>query len=618
MNAIHQLDTFLSNKIAAGEVVERPASVVKELVENAVDAGSAQIRIDTAEGGLAKIRVLDDGGGITSEDIALAFSRHATSKIFADEDLFRIKTLGFRGEALPSIASVAKVTLRTSTGEKDGEEVFIEGGEIRERKTAALRRGTEITVTDLFYNTPARLKYLKTVHTELGHISDAVNRIALAHPEIAFTLTHNEKTLLQTAGNGDIARVIAAIYGTSIGRKLLNIEAEDLDFQVTGYIAKPEVTRANRNYMTTIINGRFVKNYALYKAVQDGFHTLLPIGKFPLVVLHIEMNPLLVDVNVHPSKLEVRISKEKALQDLVKKAIQERLQKERLIPEAETPHPVHGEGEKPLRTEQLNLTSNQPAPFSEPIKDPPLEHVNRGDAAGETVHEEQEHLHASSASEPLDQGGDNEDRQADNIAKPPAEPPSSKVPELEPIGQLHSTYIVAENETGLYLIDQHAAQERIKYEEFREKLASAAKETQELLVPLTIECTTSEEMQIEQSRSWLEDVGLELEPFGKGTYIVRACPTWFPQGEEEAIIFEMIEHLKQLDHIHIGKIREEAAIMMSCKAAIKANHFLRKEDMRYLLDDLRACTEPYTCPHGRPIIVHYSVGEIERMFKRIQ
>ena len=321
MNKIVQLPDELSNKIAAGEVVERPSSVVKELIENSIDAGSSWIKIELDEAGLQLIRVTDDGEGMTEEDTEKAFFRHATSKIKNEQQLFRVKTLGFRGEALASIASVSHLTIRTSTGDQSGTEMKIHGGEIIEKQKHTKRRGTEITVENLFYNTPARLKYLKTVHTEIGHIMDLVNRMALAHDEIRFECHHNGKRIFFSPGNKKLLQVIQQIYGKNVAQQMLSLEEESLDYTIRGYAAKPEVTRSNRNYMTLIVNGRYIKNYTINKAILEGYHTLLPIGRFPVVILKIDMDPYLIDVNVHPAKTEVRFSKEKELFDVVKQAV---------------------------------------------------------------------------------------------------------------------------------------------------------------------------------------------------------------------------------------------------------------------------------------------------------
>lgn len=308
-------------KFFAGEVVERPASVVKELVENAIDANSTVIEIELEEAGLSKIRILDNGDGIASEDCLTAFKRHATSKIKTEQDLFRIRTLGFRGEALPSIASVSMLELKTSTGEEAGTHLKLRGGEIVHHELTSSRKGTELVIENLFFNTPARLKYMKTVNTELGNVTDVVNRLAMSHPEVSIRLMHQGRQLLYTNGGGDVRQVLAAIYGMAVAKKMIPINVQSLDYEVNGYVALPEITRASRNYMSTIINGRFVKNYGLLKAVQQGYHTLLPIGRFPIVFLTITMDPLLVDVNVHPAKLEVRLSKEAELFELIEQGV---------------------------------------------------------------------------------------------------------------------------------------------------------------------------------------------------------------------------------------------------------------------------------------------------------
>ncbi|MDG5789032.1 DNA mismatch repair endonuclease MutL [Evansella sp. AB-P1] len=634
MGKIYQLDDQLSNKIAAGEVVERPASVIKELIENSLDANSKHIRIDVEEGGLSLIRILDNGDGIEEEDVETAFFRHATSKIRNDQDLFRIATLGFRGEALPSIASVSKLILKTSDGTNKGTEIRLEGGRVTYRGSTSPRKGTEITVTDLFYNTPARLKYLRTIHTELGHISDVVNRMALAHPDVSFHLTHNNKTLLKTVGNGDLLRVITSIYGSAIGKKMVRIEGQSLDFTINGYIALPEVYRSNRSYMSTIINGRFVKNYPLTKGIQEGYHTLLPIGKFPVAVLHIKMDPILVDVNVHPAKLEVRISKEQALQDLVTKSIKEVFQKTRLIPEVSNEKKQskarseqlsfsiqHDLKDNHLFNEQGSSMKNHTSSFNEDEVDDIPTRTNLLDKSIETKLENT-NIPNPDSQQPITVCEGKEQQEGEQSAQSVPNTSNEEgneyaVPTLYPIGQLHGTYILAQNDQGLFIIDQHAAQERIKYEYFREKIVEVDPTLQDLLIPITFEFTQEEEERIKERGNLLETVGIKLENFGTRTYLVRAHPTWFPKGQEKEIIEAMLEQLKEEASIDLKKLREETAILMSCKASIKANHYLTKDNMFRLLETLRTCDDPYTCPHGRPVIVHYSTYEMEKMFKRI-
>lgn len=622
-----QLSDELSNKIAAGEVVERPASVVKELVENAIDADSTVIEIDIEEAGLASIRVLDNGEGMENEDCKRAFRRHATSKIKDENDLFRVRTLGFRGEALPSIASVSHLEITTSTGEGAGTKLVLQGGNMISESRSSSRKGTEIVVSNLFFNTPARLKYMKTVHTELGNITDVVNRIALAHPEVSIRLRHHGKNLLQTNGNGDVRHVLAAIYGTAVAKKMLPLHVSSLDFEVKGYIALPEITRASRNYMSSVINGRYIKNFPLVKAVHEGYHTLLPIGRHPITFIEITMDPILVDVNVHPSKLEVRLSKETELHDLIRDGIKDVFKQQQLIPSAQLPK----KSAPAIKNEQQFITFDEkpaerkvpekaPAPSYSPMKLSSVvkERVNTEEELPSAQFDtppsfDQEHrIEVPDVSEDQPVAFEQEHHQKEH-----PEPTSERVPIMYPIGQMHGTYILAQNENGLYIIDQHAAQERIKYEYFREKVGEVEPEVQDMIVPLTFHYSTNEALIIEQHRQELESVGVFLESFGSNSYIVRCHPAWFPKGEEAELIEEIIQQVLDSKHIDIKKLREEAAIMMSCKGSIKANRHLRNDEIKALLDDLRSTSDPFTCPHGRPIIIHHSTYEMEKMFKRV-
>lgn len=676
MGKIKQLDDALSNKIAAGEVVERPASVVKELVENAIDAGSTVVEIDIEEAGMAKIRITDNGGGIDEEDVLVAFQRHATSKIKDENDLFRIRTLGFRGEALPSIASVSRLEMKTSTGDVAGTRVVIEGGKVVTSEKADSRKGTDIIVSDLFFNTPARLKYMKTIHTELGNITDVVNRLALSHPEVSIRLIHNERKLLYTTGNGDVRQVLAAIYGMNMVKNMVAISGESLDYKIKGWVTMPEITRASRNYISTMINGRFIKNYPLAKAIQEGYHTLLPIGRYPLVLLDIQMDPLLVDVNVHPSKMEVRLSKEQELNQLVTETIKNTFKTKELIPAGfTTPKIAKPKSEQTFmeldhlpdtryveRGNEVESNGSESLYKSGAVKEASGLSEQVGSSTEKLPWESGEELVRSGTDTPSQQGIEQPYRQAiperaetsirqrdqvlpgkdelnpnsededgfeveadssngeafDFAGEPETEQEApSRVPTLYPIGQMHGTYILAQNENGLYIIDQHAAQERIKYEYFREKVGQVAGELQEMLVPLTFEYSPDECIRINEFLPELEKVGVFLEPFGPNSFIVRAHPQWFPRGEEKVTIEEMIEQLLSMKKVDIKKLREEAAILMSCKGSIKANRHLRNDEIQALLDELRRSSDPFTCPHGRPIIVHYSTYEMEKMFKRV-
>ncbi|MCH7322128.1 DNA mismatch repair endonuclease MutL [Solibacillus sp. MA9] len=628
MGKIQIMDEWLSNKIAAGEVVERPSSVVKELVENAIDAGSTSLEIFLEEAGLSSIQVVDNGSGMDEEDALLSFSRHATSKIVKEQDLFRIRTLGFRGEALASIASVSKLTLRTSDGD-GGVHLYLEGGHLKEHKPTALRRGTDITVAQLFYNTPARLKYLKTIQTELGHTIDFVNRIALGYPEVAIKLVHNGQTLLQTNGRGQVQQVLAAIYGVHNAKKMLAFEGSNNDYKIHGFASLPEVTRASKNYISLFVNGRWVKHFVIQKAITDAYHTYLPIERFPIVLLYVEGDPQLTDVNVHPAKHQVRLSKEPELLKLIEDTIRAAIRNVIRIPLAE-------KKEKPVRVtnEQLNIWNPQKASeptfdaskmnsiverlSSEPIviKEPYAPMPTKQPSAIERSMQEQI---IESFIEETDQPFNVQPNLEESL-KVEELPKKEKLhfPQVEIVGQIHGTYIVAQMEDGFYLIDQHAAQERIKYEFFRDKVGEVnVNERQALLMPLTFHYSADEALRLKESKHQLEEVGVFLEEFGHSSFVVREYPTWFPKGEEQEIIEELIEQVLNASKADIKKLREDAAIMMSCKKSIKANHYLDKQQMQRLIEDLRKADNPFTCPHGRPVLIHFTSYEVEKMFKRV-
>ncbi|PIC71876.1 DNA mismatch repair protein MutL [Sporosarcina sp. P16b] len=606
MNQIHIMEDTLANKIAAGEVVERPASIVKELVENAIDAQSTKIEVSLIEAGLTSIRVTDNGKGMSEEDAIRCFERHATSKISNEHDLFRIRTLGFRGEALASIAAVSKVSLWTSDG-VEGAVVEIEGGKVLKYEPGALRKGTDFHIQHVFFNTPARLKYMKTIQTELGHTIDLLNRLALSHPTISFTLTHDHHEILRTSGSGDLLRVLSDIYGVAVARKMIPFQKEDADFKVKGFITLPEMTRASKNYISLLMNGRWIKSYAGTQAAIDAMHTYLPIGRFPIAVIDITADPILTDVNVHPAKRHIRISKEGELFSLIKEAIKEAIQGVTIIPDAvKKEKPIKRDSEQqtiwtpPYRRPEVTipLHEHETQPTITPVEEPIIEQPSP--VFPEAVFESREE---SVPEEPVVEQKQQE---------------MNHFPSVVPVGQVHGTYIVAQNEDGFYLIDQHAAQERIKYEYFKVKLGQVdAGERQQLLLPLVFHYSADEQVKIEECKSALEEVGVFLEAFGPATYTVKEYPSWFPEGQATSIIEEMIEQVLEKRKVDVEKLREESAIMMSCKKSIKANYYLRQEDMERLLTDLGACHNPYTCPHGRPVLIHFTTYELEKMFKRV-
>ncbi|MFI3378269.1 MULTISPECIES: DNA mismatch repair endonuclease MutL [Mammaliicoccus] len=655
MGKIKELELSLANKIAAGEVVERPASVVKELLENAIDAQATQIDISIKESGIQSIRVVDNGTGIEEEDIAKAFGRHATSKINNDYDLFHIRTLGFRGEALASISSVSRVTMKTCTDGMLGHEVRVENGEITKKQPAKAKKGTDILVEDLFYNTPARLKYVKSLYTELGKITDIVNRMAMSHPNIAFNLVSDDKTVISTNGSGRTNEVMAEIYGMKIAKDLVPINGETDDYVVNGFICKPEHTRSNRHYISIFINGRYIKNFVLNKAIIEGYHTLLPIGRYPIVYLNIEMDPILVDVNVHPTKLEVRLSKEQLLYDLINQKIKEAFRGMSLIPDTSLEKQKPKKSQKEIFEQQKidfeakrnqnttqhqhishntksveeiektnDIASREPSP-SWQFKDKTEHHsvIQEDTIKQETnrdldvQHDEPEHIENNEETYEVQDTVEHVDTpyQAPIEEEQVSEAP--RVPYMEVVGQVHGTYIVAQNDTGMFMIDQHAAQERIKYEFFKEKIGEVTNETQSLLLPLTFNFSKDEHMIIEKYLQSLAEAGVFLEPIGHHDYMVSEYPVWLPNVDAEEIIKDMIDYVLNHEKVDIKKLREDAAIMMSCKKSIKANHYLRNHEMSHLIDELRETTDPFTCPHGRPIIIELTTYELEKLFKRV-
>lgn len=651
MGKIVVLDEHIANQIAAGEVVERPSSVVKELVENAIDAGATKIEVLIEEGGLELIRVVDNGSGIDPEDCEAAFYRHATSKLLSGRDLFQIRSLGFRGEALPSIAAVSKVRLLSSNNDTGlGQVVVIEGGTLKENEQTAAPKGTDITIKELFYNTPARLKYMKTIQTELGHVSDVMYKQALAHPEIAFILRHNGNTLLQSQGGGDMLQVIASIYGINTSKKMVSISSENLDYKLSGYIGLPELTRSNRGGMSTIINGRYIRNQGLHQAILRAYHTLLPINRYPLVVLMLDMHPSLVDVNVHPAKLEVRFSKEAELNAFVEDSIRGLLSEQVLIPQVVKQNIGRGESKSVIqeqfhfqsqRNENIQYKQSQ-APSQTEINSPQGGYSNRDTTnapieknvpnSGYTVREQissgdRARYTGGTAVPPVSGASGKLNNSNSYNAKvqipealyssPEQKPELPAFPELSLIGQHHGTYLIAQNEEGLYLIDQHAAHERVNYEYYFEKFGHPADASQELLIPITLEFTSAESEKIKERLHWFEQAGVILEHFGGGTFRVVSHPYWFPSGEETVIIEEMAEWVLNERSIDLAKLREKSSILVSCKASIKANQKITPEEANTLIQRLGACKQPYTCPHGRPIVISFSSYDLEKLFKRV-
>lgn len=589
---IIQLDEILANKIAAGEVIERPANVVKELVENSIDANATKIDIHIEEGGMNLIEIIDNGVGMDEEDARLCFSRHATSKIHSDQDLFCIQTLGFRGEAIPSIASISHFVLKTSDG-KEGSTVVYEFGKLIDHQQSNLHKGTRITVTKLFQNVPARLKYVKSVNAEFAHIQSYVERLSLSHPEIAFTLLHNQKLTFKTNGNGNLLEVIHQIYGLSVVKNMLKVSFGNHEFKIDGYIGKIEVNRASKNHIVTLVNHRVVKNQIAMDAIHMAYRRYLADNRYPIAVVDIQIDPYLVDVNVHPSKLEVKFSKETELKELIIKGITEALEKANLTYQVKEEKPVF----KP-RLDQLDLDIDLKQETVNVVKE--LEQVYHHD-----VFQENHEIKQTAVHEPLPE------KAVENL---PVYKEMKK--KIFVKAQIHGTYIVCEDESGMYLVDQHAAQERINYEYFLEKYSHPDMTMRDLLIPITVEYPLSECMIIEERKELLKKVGINLYPFGNG-FIIKQLPMWMNQIDEHIFIEDMIHQVLKDNKIDLLSLQEHAIATLSCKASLKGNTHLSLEGMQNIIDNLMRCDNPYVCPHGRPTIIHYSSYELEKLFKRV-
>ena len=593
MANIKVMDEILANKIAAGEVVERCSSVVKELVENSIDAGASEITVELEDAGTKMIRVIDNGKGMDKEDALLAFQRHATSKLKEEEDLYRINTLGFRGEALPSIASVSNIVLKTSTGEV-GTIVHISGGKIINQTNGDARKGTIMSVNDLFYNTPARLKHLKSLYSELANVSDYMNKIALSYPNIKFTLINNEQVLLKTDGRGELLKTIKDIYGLEVVKKMFRVEASNDDYKVEGYISYPEVNRSTRNHIITIVNGRVVRNMDINRIINDSYHSYKPDNRYPIVVLEIEVDPSLIDVNIHPTKMDIKFSKMDMLMELISNMIKKVLDKKNLIPEVEVSRPKLEE-EKVIK----NVKEDKPKYQEFTLN---LTRTEENEEPYVVINEDL----IVKKEEPKEEISENKE-----------EKQNERMPELYPVGLVHGTYIICQNEKGMYLIDQHAAKERINYEIFKKELGNPKKNKISMLFPLTLEFTNSEFIILKEHFDLLRDINIDIEEFGLNSVIIKAHPTWLPKGYEEQAIRKIIEVVLVTEkEFNIEKFNEKIAIMLSCKLAIKANMNLTLLEMETLINDLRKCDNPFNCPHGRPTTIFYTNYDLEKLFKR--
>ena len=723
MGKINILSAELSNKIAAGEVVERPSSVVKELVENSIDAGSTNIKIIIKEFGIQQIRIIDNGSGITNDDLARAFLRHATSKISADYDLFHIETLGFRGEALASISSVSKVVIKSCAGEVQGKMMVLEGGKVVSEEYYAPIKGTDLSVENLFYNTPARLKYLRNPHTEQANITNIIHKFALSYPNVAFELHVDGKITFKTYGDGDVHKILSKIYNMGVARNMIEFSGANDDYKVFGYISVPEETRASKNYINIFINGRYIKNYGIQNAIIDAYETLLMINRYPLCVINIEMDPILLDVNVHPTKQEVRLSKETELIRLIKEVIAERLSNYTYIPQgmnnvltkkekakiekinfldeldnkfgdvedkinfSEEQREVVGNvrdensfSEEPkelgIKTEDdSSFSGNQEESVSRVIHEdeflfggdlitdsceektpvqtkenmfnqrsktqriksdlPDLSYSshprdNRNKFGDKPTKKEIENFMNFSKKEDNSSYDDRTEEVVSNVVKDDShfneikdakivQDDDTKVrtlPDLKVLAQIFKTYILSEADNKLFLIDQHAAAERYNYEKLQREFIERKNYKKQMLIPLMFDFSVEEAAEVRNNLEKFEELGIVFEEFGDNSYVVREFPGWIEEDEEQMIKI-IVEKVLRNNTITFNELRNDAIAMASCKMSIKANQVLTDIEMNKVISDLYECKNPFTCPHGRPIITKMEKKDLEKMFKRI-
>ena len=706
MGKINILSAELSNKIAAGEVVERPSSVVKELVENSIDAGSTNIKVIIKEFGIQQIRIIDNGSGISNDDLARAFLRHATSKISADYDLFHIETLGFRGEALASISSVSKVTIKSCAGEAQGKMLVLEGGKVVSEEYYAPIKGTDLSVENLFYNTPARLKYLRNPHTEQANITNIIHKFALSYPNVAFELHIDGKITFKTYGDGDVHKILSKIYNMGVARNMIEFSGSNDDYKVFGYISVPEETRASKNYINIFINGRYIKNYGIQNAIIDAYGTLLMINRYPLCVINIEMDPILLDVNVHPTKQEVRLSKEAELIRLIKEVIAERLSNYTYIPQGMNNVLTKKEKAKIEKINFLDELDNKFGDvedkniFSEEKKEPEVDlevelsfpdtqeevasHVIQEDEflfggdlltnsrEEKTPVQNKENTYVQSSktqriksdlpdlsysSHPRDNRnkfGDKPTKKeienfmnfskkdddvsydehieevVSNVVKDDShfneikdakivQDDDTKVrtlPDLKVLAQIFKTYILSEADNKLFLIDQHAAAERYNYEKLQREFIERKNYKKQMLIPLMFDFSVDEAAEVRDNLEKFEELGIIFEEFGDNSYVVREFPGWIEEDEEQMIKI-IVEKVLRNNNITFNELRNDAIAMASCKMSIKANQVLTDVEMKKVISDLYECNNPFTCPHGRPIITKMEKKDLEKVFKRI-
>lgn len=588
---IHLLQEHTVNRIAAGEVVERPASVVKELVENSIDAGARTIVVEVEQGGKRLIRVTDDGEGMSPADALLSIQRHATSKIRDAEDLQSIQTLGFRGEALPSIAAVSRFELLTKRADLDtGMRLLVENGQVVEAEECAARNGTTVTVRDLFYNTPARLKFMKSVATELSHITELMTRFALAFPETSFRLLHNGQEIFSSQGSSDPRHALLAVFGRDIARELRTIDFTEGHLHVTGYVSPPHLTRPTRALQSFFVNRRLVRHRVLSKALDDAYRTLTPEGRYPIAAIFLQVPPYSVDVNVHPTKAEVKFAHEGEVYHAVWTAVRQALLQQGMIPSASPGLHSGVDVSPPAERPVAGQTIWQPAP-SPPQEPLPTELIRRAGIDLTSV---------SSAE-----------------GRPTTRPYAEMLEGFQVLGQINRTYIIASSPRGLLIIDQHVAHERVLYEKLTLLRHRQPVPIQHLLTPLVLHLDRRTATLLGEHLQEMQHMGFLLEPFGSDSVVLRGVPVWLGQRNVEALVRDLLDEISELSvQRHLPLTDETLIATTACKMAVKAGDSLSHAEMTHLLQELADTENPYLCPHGRPVVLVLSIEELERRFKR--
>lgn len=615
MKKINVLDKEIANQIAAGEVIERPASIVKELIENSIDAGATQITIEISGGGAAYLRITDNGSGIYREDVIPAFYRHATSKIRSSEDLFSIRTLGFRGEALASIAAVARVEMMTKQAEEEsGTFLSIEGGEVKEHKDIGCPNGTTITVRELFYNVPARLKFLKKDSTENSHVADIVEKLALSNVHISFKLIINGRETLFTSGDGSLQNCIYSLFGRDIAQKCLKVDYETHGMRLTGMIGKSEIAKNNRNFQIFYINGRYIKNRTIGYALEEAYKNMMMAGKHPFAILNIEVDPNAADINVHPAKLEVKFVNEKYVFDLVYWGVRNTLYEKRSIPVIRTEEPKRPAYQQPFFDFAKETVPNPPK--AEQVKFQQFQPKYKTPEKGHTYNYE-DFVTAVKQHEPQIPPKTEVPVKADppkQALEPIAQSESEEIPEYRIIGQVFESYLLLEMNGELVFVDQHAAHERLRFEKL--KSGGAAALAQVLLTPVIIKLSHVEHSLVSENKNFFEELGYSLENFGNSDIIIRQAPVFTEKDDVEAVFLELIRNLSKHSINMDIETLDHAYNIMACRSAVKANHPLNEREIKQLVDDILKLPNINTCPHGRPIMFGMTKGFIEKQFKR--